>query len=116
MGTEPFHWISPNWISIGSVENCIIGCINTGSWGIDDGVRRFDKGCNNVFFWLLSKLNDCVWSSTNSYSSINGDIICGIFSVDCFDSKDVSLGFISDEVIVVLDDEIDLLVGFVRVE
>ncbi len=116
LGTELFHWTSPNWISIGSVGNCTVECIDTGSWGIDDGIRRFDEDCINVFVWLLPKLNDCVGPSTNSYSSIDGKIICGISSLDCLDGKDVSLGIGWDEMIFVFDDGTDLLVGFVRAE
>ncbi len=116
MGTELFHWTSPNWISIGSVENCTVGCIDTGSWGIDDGIRRFDEDCNDIFFSLLSKFNDCVGPSTNSNSSIDGTIICGISSLNCLDGKDVSLGIGWDKVVFVLDDGNDLFGGFLRVE
>lgn len=93
VGTESFHCISPNWISIGSVENCTVGCIETGIWEIADGIRRLDEdGGIDIFFWLLSKVNDWVEPSTNSYSSINEDVIGGIFSFDCFDGTDISLG------------------------
>lgn len=92
VGTESFHCTSPNWISIGSIEYCTVGCIETGSWGIADGIRRLDEDCIDIFFWLLSKVNDWVGPSTNSYSSINEDVICGMFSFDCFNGKDVSLG------------------------
>lgn len=124
IGIESFHWTSPNWTSIGSVENWTVGCIATGCWGIDDNIRGFDKVCTVDFCWLLSKCNDCVGPSTNSYSSIDGEIICGgggSSSLDCLDGKDVSLGIGWNEVAVVFvfdddddDDGIDLLGGFGR--
>lgn len=115
IGTELFHWTSPNCISIGSVENCTVGCIETGCCGIDDCIRRFVNFCS-----LLSKFIDCVGSLTNTYSSIGGEIICGISSVDDFDGKDVSLGIGWNEVLVLVfdfdDDGMDLLDGFERFE
>lgn len=92
IGTESFHWISPNWISIVFDEYCIVGCIDTGSCGIDDGVGRFGSGDKEVFFRLLSNVNDWVVPPMNSYSSVDNDVI-GIISSFCFDDI-ISLEFI----------------------
>jgi hypothetical protein len=110
MGTESFHWTSPNWISMGLVGNCTVGCIDTGFWGINDGIRRFGEDCNDVFFSLLSKLNDCGTPSINSYSSVDGEVICVSSLFDSSGNDVISLGICSDDIVVV-DNGTDLLIG-----
>ncbi len=90
IGTESFHWTSPNWISIGCVENCTVGCIDTGCWGMDDGIGRF---VDDDVLRLLSNVNDCVVPPINSYSSVDDDVGVGVISCFCFDEEIVSLGF-----------------------
>lgn len=72
IGTESFHWTSPNWISIGWCENRIDLCMQTAFWGIIDETE--------FFFWLLSNVNDWDVPPENSYSSIDDDTIGVIFS------------------------------------
>ncbi len=85
IGIESFHWTSPNWISIGSVENWIVGCIETGSWGIDDDIiGRLVNDVNGLFLRLLSNVNDCDVPPINSYSSVEEDVV-GVISSLIFD-------------------------------
>ncbi len=91
IGIESFHWTSPNWISIGFIENCIVGCINTGCWGIDDGVRCFVNDINELFLRLLSNVKDWDVPPINSYSSVDDDVGVGVIPSVCFDEDIISL-------------------------
>ncbi len=94
IGIESFHWISPNWISIGSVENWIVRCIDTGCRGIDDGIECFvvDDDDKGVCLRLLSNVNDCVVPPINSYSSVDVDGV-GVISSFCLDEVVSIFGF-----------------------
>ncbi len=92
IGIESFHWTSPNCISIGFVENRIVECINTGCWGIDDGVRCFVNDVNELFLRLLSNVKDWDVPPMNSYSSVDDDVVVGVISSVCFDEDIISLG------------------------
>ncbi len=106
IGMELFHWTSPNCISSGLIENWIVGCIETGSWGIDDGVRRLVNDGTGLFFRLLSNVNDWDVPPMNSYSSVDEDVV-GVISSFVFDEEMISVG---------LDIDFVLFIGFVRDE
>lgn len=101
IGIESFHWTSPNCISIGSVENCIAGCIDTGCCGIDDGVERFVNDDKELFLRLLSNVKDWEVPPINSYSSVDDDVV-GVISSICFDEDIISLGLDSIDIGLVL--------------
>lgn len=85
IGTESFHWTSPNWISIGFVENRTVGCMETGFWGIkEDGVD---------FFWPWSNVNDCDEWPMNWYPS-TADEMVGVVSSSTFEDGVTSVDLI----------------------
>ena len=95
IGTESFHWTSPNWTSIGLLENRIVGCIHTACWGIDRLIKTDDDDDDEtddeteVFFWLLSNVNDWDVPPMNSYSSADDDIV-GVISSLTFEEDAVT--------------------------
>jgi hypothetical protein len=62
---------------MGFEENWTVGCIATGCLGIDDAAGRFvdDGNVSDIFFRLLSNVNDCVLPARNSNSSVDDDVV-----------------------------------------
>jgi hypothetical protein len=66
--------------------------METGCWGIDDGIGRLVDDGNGLFLRLLSNVNDCVVPAMNSYSSADDDGV-GVISSFCFDGEMIGSGF-----------------------
>lgn len=65
--------------------------METGSWGMDDGMGRLANDGDGLFFRLLSKVKDWDAPPMNSYSSVEEDVV-GVISSFALEDATASVG------------------------